>query len=145
MNVAQDLSFLALITNAHLIVQLIMGLLVVISLMSWTYIFRKSFAISAARRQTEKFERSFWAGGNLLTLHENAGKNRDQSGALARIFESGMGEFIKGKQAATKEMLDMGAVLDSSRRAMRAAFKPRPLPDAVAAKMRAAHHPVLTT
>ena len=40
MNVTQDLSFLALITNAHLIVQLIMGLLVVISLMSWTYIFR---------------------------------------------------------------------------------------------------------
>ena len=122
MNAAQDLSFLALISNAHLIVKLIMALLVLISLTSWTYIFRKMFAIRSARRQTEKFERSFWAGGNLLTLHQNASNSRDQSGALARIFEAGMGEFIKGKQVA-KDALDMGAVLDSARRAMRAAFQ----------------------
>ena len=122
MNAAQDLSFLALIANAHLIVKLIMALLVIISLTSWTYIFRKMFAIRSARRQTELFERSFWAGGNLHTLHQSASSSRDQSGALARIFEAGMGEFIKGKQAA-KDALDMGAVLDSARRAMRAAFQ----------------------
>jgi biopolymer transport protein TolQ len=122
MNVAQDLSFLALITNAHLIVQLIMLLLVGVSLTSWTYIFRKMFAVRAARRQTEAFERTFWAGGNLHTLHQSASSSRDQSGALARIFEAGMGEFIKGK-AASREALDMGAVLDGARRAMRAAFQ----------------------
>ena len=33
-----------------------------------------------------------------------------------------MGEFIKGKQAS-REALDMGAVLDGSRRAMRASFQ----------------------
>lgn len=122
MNPAQDLSFLALISNAHLIVQLIMVLLLVLSLVSWTYIFRKMFAIRAARRQTEQFERSFWAGGNLHTLHQSASSNRDQSGALARIFEAGMGEFVKGK-AAAREALDVGAVLDGARRAMRAAFQ----------------------
>jgi biopolymer transport protein TolQ len=124
MNAAQDLSFLALISNAHLIVQLIMLLLLIVSLMSWSYIFRKMFAIRAARSQTEQFERSFWAGGNLNTLHQSASNNRDQSGALARIFEAGMGEFVKGKQAAAaREPLDMGAVLDGARRAMRAAFQ----------------------
>jgi len=122
MNAAQDLSFLALITNAHLIVQLIMALLLIVSLVSWTYIFRKMFAIRAARQQTEQFERSFWAGGNLNTLHQSATSQRDQNGALARIFESGMGEFIKGKQAS-RDALDMGAVLDGARRAMRAAFQ----------------------
>lgn len=122
MNVAQDLSFLALITNAHLIVQLIMALLLIVSLTSWTYIFRKMFAIRAARRQTEQFERTFWAGGNLNTLHQSASSQREQNGALARIFESGMGEFIKGKQAS-RDALDMGAVLDGARRAMRAAFQ----------------------
>jgi biopolymer transport protein TolQ len=122
MNAAQDLSFLALISNAHLIVKLILVLLVIVSLTSWTYIFRKMFAIRSARRQTEQFERSFWAGGNLHTLHQSASSSRDQSGALARIVESGMGEFIKGKQVA-KDALDMGAVLDSARRAMRAAFQ----------------------
>src|SRR3954462_5763496 len=124
MNVAQDLSFLSLITNAHLIVQLIMGLLLAVSLTSWTYIFSKVFAIRAARRQTETFERSFWAGGNLHVLHQSASNSRDQSGALARIFEAGMGEFIKGEAAAAgRELIDMSAVLDGARRAMRAAFQ----------------------
>ena len=124
MTVAQDLSFIALITNAHLIVQLIMALLLMISLISWTYIFRKTFAIRAARTQTEQFERTFWAGGNLHTLHQSASSSRDQSGALARIFEAGMGEFIKGKQTSDKrDPLETGAVLDGARRAMRAAFQ----------------------
>ena len=118
----QDLSFIALIANAHLLVQLIMALLLILSIVSWTYIFRKVFALRAARSQTEQFERSFWAGGNLHTLHQSASAQRDQSGPLARIFEAGMGEFIKGKQAA-RDALDMGPVLDGSRRAMRAAFQ----------------------
>jgi biopolymer transport protein TolQ len=80
MNAVQDLSFIELITNAHLIVQLIMACCSRVSLTSWTYIFRKLFAIRAARRQTEQFERSFWAGGNLHTLHQSASAQRDQSG-----------------------------------------------------------------
>jgi biopolymer transport protein TolQ len=123
MTEAPDLSFLALISNAHLNVQLIMALLLGVSLVSWTYIFRKMFAIRAARRQTELFERSFWAGGNLHTLHQSASSSRDQSGALARIFEAGMGEFIKGKAAVGRDALEVGAVLDGARRAMRAAFQ----------------------
>jgi biopolymer transport protein TolQ len=118
----EDLSFASLILNAHLIVQIIMALLLLLSLVSWSYIFSKLFAIRAARAQTEKFERSFWAGGNLHALHQQASGSRDQIGALARIFEAGMGEYIKGKQAA-RDALDTGAVLDGARRAMRAAFQ----------------------
>jgi len=123
MNAAPNLSFVDLILHAHPIVQLIMALLLVVSLTSWSYIFRKVFAIRSARRQTELFERSFWAGGNLHTLHQSASSTREQSGALARIFEAGMGEFIKGKQASARDALDMNAILDGSRRAMRAAFQ----------------------
>ena len=122
MTATQDLSFIALIANAHVLVQLIMALLLALSVLSWTYIFRKLFAIRAARNQTEQFERSFWAGGNLHTLHQSASSQRDQSGPLARIFEAGMGEFIKGKQTS-RDALDMGAVLDGARRAMRASFQ----------------------
>ena len=125
MNVTQDLSFLSLITNAHLIVQLIMALLFIISLTSWTYIFSKLFAVRSARRLTIEFEKTFWAGGNLHALHQNAGKDRANSGPLARIFEAGMGEFIKSKAAyvAAREAMDAGAVLDGARRAMRAAYQ----------------------
>lgn len=124
MNVTQDLSFIALISNAHVIVQLIMALLLAISVISWTYIFKKLFDVRGARKQTVEFEKTFWAGGNLHALHASAGSNRANSGALARIFEAGMGEFIKGKQAAASSRdMDPGAILDGARRAMRAAFQ----------------------
>lgn len=125
MTATQDLSFLTLITNASVLVQLVMALLLVISLMSWTYIFRKMFAINNARAQTEEFERTFWGGGSLHALYQNASQNRENGGALQRVFEAGMGEYIKGKASAAnhKETFDPGAILDSARRAMRAAFQ----------------------
>ena len=124
MNVTQDLSFISLITNAHVIVQLILVLLLAVSIISWTYIFKKLFDVRGARKQTIEFEKTFWAGGNLHALHASAGSNRANSGALARIFEAGMGEYIKGKQAAaTSRDMNMGDVLDGARRAMRAAFQ----------------------
>src|SRR3569832_2212343 len=92
MTVTQDLSFLSLITHASLLVQLVMALLLSVSLMSWTYIFRKMFAIRSAQKQTEDFERIFWSGGNLNNLYEDAMSARRQrmskSGALERIFEA---------------------------------------------------------
>ena len=41
-----------------------MALLLGISLVSWTYIFKKMFDVRAARKQTIEFEKTFWAGGN---------------------------------------------------------------------------------
>ncbi|HJV50320.1 MAG TPA: protein TolQ [Noviherbaspirillum sp.] len=124
MTVTQDLSFLSLITNASLLVQLVMALLLLVSVMSWSYIFRKMFAIKSARSQTEEFERAFWSGGNLGALYEQAGSNRQRSGALERIFESGMGEFNKARAAfGGKGMVDAGTVIDGARRAMRAAYQ----------------------
>ncbi|RJF98944.1 protein TolQ [Noviherbaspirillum saxi] len=127
MSVTQDLSFISLISNASLLVQLVMALLLLVSIMSWTYIFRKMFAIKSAQTQTEEFERAFWSGGNLNALFEEATSNRRRngnSGALERIFESGMGEFIKGKAIfAGKGQVDPGSMIDGARRAMRAAYQ----------------------
>lgn len=127
MTVTHDLSFIALISNASLLVQLVMALLVLVSIMSWTYIFRKMFAIKSAQTQTEEFERAFWSGGNLNALYEEAMSNRRRgsgSGALERIFESGMGEFIKAKATfAGKGAVDPAGMIDGARRAMRAAYQ----------------------
>lgn len=126
MTVTQDLSFVSLISGASLPVQLVMASLLFVSLMSWTYIFSKLFAIKKAREQTEIFERQFWAGGNLIELYQQAVANhrggRDRTGALERIFEAGMNEYHKVK-AANKASLDSGAMLDGARRAMRAAYQ----------------------
>ena len=121
MTVTQDLSFLHLISNASLLVQLVMLLLVGVSVMSWTYIFRKRFAIKNARTQTEEFERAFWSGGDLNALYADASSNRRKSsgstGALERIFEAGMSEFNKLRSS------DVNSRVDGARRAMRAAYQ----------------------
>ncbi|MBK4733609.1 protein TolQ [Noviherbaspirillum pedocola] len=121
-----DLSFLSLIGNASLLVQLVMALLLSVSIMSWTYIFRKMFAIRSARAQTEEFERLFWSGGNLDALYRDAISTRRQqtgdNGALERIFESGMSEFNKVR-ASVGGRDASGAPLEGARRAMRAAYQ----------------------
>lgn len=123
----QDLSFLSLITEASLLVQLVMALLLTVSLTSWTYIFRKMFAIRAARGQTDEFERNFWSGGNLNALYQDAANGKrggNKTGALERIFEAGMSEYHKTKASlAAKGALDVGILVDGARRAMRAAYQ----------------------
>ncbi|WP_105530145.1 protein TolQ [Solimicrobium silvestre] len=120
MTVTQDLSFITLITNASIIVQIVMAMLLCVSLMSWNYIFRKRFAIKKARIQTEKFEREFWSGGSLNELYKSLDHRREQSGALERIFGAGMNEFHKNRATAGT---DSAAMLDGARRAMRAAYQ----------------------
>ena len=127
MTVTQDLSFFGMISNASLLVQLVMALLLIISAMSWTYIFRKMFTIRSAIARTTEFETVFWSGANLNNLYEDVTSGRrqrnGQSGALERIFEAGMEEYRKARQTFTGKDIDVSALLDGARRAMRAAYQ----------------------
>ena len=120
MSVTHDLSILALITQASVLVQAVMALLLLVSLMSWTYIFRKWFVLKKAQRQTEEFERDFWSGKDLNALFQSAANDRHGSGSLERIFEAGMREFVKLK---TAPRADGTMQLESARRAMRATYQ----------------------
>ncbi len=113
-----DLSILSLMTKATLVVQLVMLLLAVLSIASWTAIFQKGFAIKRAKRETEEFERQFWGGAELSQLYQQASNPRRKSGAQERIFESGMSEFLKLRGRG-----DAAATLDGARRAMRASYQ----------------------
>jgi biopolymer transport protein TolQ len=119
MNATTDLSILSLITGASIFVQCVLALLILVSLMSWTYIFRKYFEIRSAKAQTDQFEEDFWAGGDLNDLYARASNRRAKIGALGRIFEAGMREFMK----ARAQRVESSALLDGARRAMRAAFQ----------------------
>lgn len=124
MTVHPDLSFVSLIGNASLLVQLVMLLLATLSIVSWTYIFRKMIAIRKARNATIDFEQKFWSGANLSTLYQDTLANRHTVGPMERIFIAGMSEFRKGRAVQeAKHVSDPDAILDNSRRAMRAAFQ----------------------
>ena len=119
MNVTQDLSIISLISEASVLVQLVMALLAGLSLVSWYWIFRKSFQIRAARTKTNAFERDFWSGGDLNGLFQSAAAARHQSGGMERIFESGYREFTKLRAKSH----DHAAIIDGARRAMRATYQ----------------------
>jgi len=122
MSTTQDLSILAMIANASLVVQLVLLLLVVVSFMSWYFIFLKTFTIRRAERKTEHFERDFWSGSDLAALYHSAVNHRHSTGSLERIFEAGFREFakLKSNKAAVPEP---SAMVDGARRAMRATYQ----------------------
>lgn len=121
---ADHQSILSLVTNASLLVQIVMALLVVVSLLSWTTIFRKWFAIRAARRAADQFETEFWRGAELNGLYQDVTNSTVDPGPLARIFESGMKEFQRVRQAQPAgPSISSGSVLDAAGRAMRAAHQ----------------------
>ena len=120
MNLVQDLSFLHLIQNASVLVQLVMGLLLLVSLMSWWYIFLKMFAVRLAVKQSEEFEDLFWSQSDLNRLYQNSNVSSSEAGSMARIFAAGYAEFAKLKR---KPGVDNSGVMEGVRRAMRATYQ----------------------
>jgi len=114
----QDLSIVTLVTQASLVVQLVMAGLAVTSLASWTVIFGKVFGLRSLRGRNEEFEREFWSGRSLTEMNQ-AAANKTDSAPMERIFASGMREFLKLRE----KRLEAGAQLDGARRAMRASYQ----------------------
>lgn len=115
-----DLSLFSLMTNASGLVQCVMALLLLISLLSWTVIFSKAFALRREQKQTHAFEEKFWAGSELMNLLRNSEQSKQRIGTLEHIFIAGLREFLKVRE---KNNDDRGAHLDAARRAMKACYQ----------------------
>ena len=120
MIVTHDLTVIGMIVGASIVVKVVMAILVLASLLSWTYIFMKMFQIGRARRLADAFEREFWSGSDLVGLYQRAANGRRVTVGMERIFEAGFKEFLKlkGRSGA-----DVSALLEGTRRAMRAAYQ----------------------
>ena len=86
MTPTQDLDLWTLIINASFVVKAVIALLLVVSFLSWMFIFRKWFGIRRAREQTEQFEREFWSGNDINTLYQGSVNARHTIGSLERVF-----------------------------------------------------------
>ncbi len=112
-----DLSILSMIVQASLVVQGVIGILLAASLMSWAIIFRKSLVVRRAQRDADRFENSFWSGGDLSSLYR-AIESRGSATGMESIFEFGFREFarLRAQGGVAADML-----LEGARRAMRVA------------------------
>jgi biopolymer transport protein TolQ len=116
----QDLDIWTLIANASFLVKCVMGILLLVSFLSWMFIFQKWFVLRRAVAQTIKFEREFWSGQELSALYQGAVNHRHSIGSLERIFEAGYREFAKLRG---QRETDPSAMVDGARRAMKATFQ----------------------
>jgi len=116
---SSDLSIINMVKEASPLVQVVIGLLAFLSLMSWYWIFRKWFQINSAQSKANRFERDFWSGGDLDHMYQAAAGGHFRTGGMERIFEAGYREFTKLRSKSH----DPVATIDGSRRAMRATYQ----------------------
>ena len=116
----QEFSIVHLLLNASWVVQAVVLLLLFVSLLSWTAIFRKLLSLGDVGRLNDEFEREFWSGKSLQELFAAAQQNAKLSGPMERIFASGMREYQKLRE---RRITDSGLLMDGARRAMRASLQ----------------------
>ncbi len=110
-----DMSILSLVTNASVMVQIVMFGLLVVSIIAWTMIIQKWLILKKSKQDANLFERRFWSGADLVDLYKAITKRKDAQG-MASIFESGFREYAKmHKQPGVVSE----AVLEGAQRAMR--------------------------
>jgi biopolymer transport protein TolQ len=117
--VTADLSILSLITNASVLVQIVLLLLLIASLFSWNVIFQKRRMLAKARLAADEFEDKFWSGGDLSSLYNAVTSGHFGSSAMATIFEAGFKEFARLRKQTG---VDPKAMVEGSQRAMRVAL-----------------------
>jgi len=116
---SNNLSFLHLVLNASPVVQLVMTILVLASVVSWTMIFDRSKVLKRAKGHANEFEKRFWSGGDLSELLRDVNRNADQARGMAAIFRAGFMEYLRLRKGQNIGVTD---VISGSQRSMRVAL-----------------------
>jgi biopolymer transport protein TolQ len=112
-------SIITLIQEASLIVQIVMGILLLASLISWTFIFSKYREIKRAEQTSNAFEERFWSGIDLSDLYRQLTREDYETEGMESIFLSGFKEFARLRQQSN---MAPDAVIEGAQRVMRVAL-----------------------
>jgi biopolymer transport protein TolQ len=96
-----DLSIWGLFTQADIVVQVVLVLLLLASFWTWAIIFDKWLRIRRLKARAESFEEDFWSGGSLDDLYEQI--NQRPSDPMSAIFVSAMKEW---RRSTTRGAVD---------------------------------------
>ena len=118
-NTVDHMSMWSLISNASLLVQLVMLILVLASIVSWVLIFQRVNLLRAMRSSFTAFEDRFWSGIDLAKLYRQTSAEPDVDSGAEQIFRAGFKEFSRLRQQSGTEP---DAVMEGVARAMRVAI-----------------------
>ena len=116
---ASDMSVVSLISNATVVVQLVMALLIMASVTSWYMIVGRFRVLGRAHRAGRAFEEKFWSSDDLASLYNQSRKDPDVDSGSEAIFRAGFQEFAR----LSKSTRGAKAVMDGAQRAMRVALQ----------------------
>ncbi|KAF3981722.1 MAG: protein TolQ [Methylococcales symbiont of Hymedesmia sp. n. MRB-2018] len=111
-----DLSIFHLVTNASFVVQFVMFILLMASVLSWTFIFFKRKALNQAFKVTDKFDQVFWSGVDLAALYEKLTTQDFEAEGIEKIFLAGYKEYSCMNQ---KDGIDPVVQVENAQRVMR--------------------------
>ena len=114
----ESLSFWTLVSEAGIVVQLVMLTLMLASFISWVMIIQRLIFFKTAQRDNNKFEDKFWSGIELSALYRQASSSQAMSGSES-IFRAGFKEYTRLRQQAGA---DGDAIMQGTERAMRVAM-----------------------
>lgn len=119
---AEQMSVLDLMLNASLTVQIVMGILLLASIVSWFMIVQRFFYFRAAKQAMVQFEHQFWSGIDLSELYRK-GNAKSEAGepiiGIESIFRAGFKEFSRLRKQVGG---DPDALMEGAQRAMRVAL-----------------------
>jgi biopolymer transport protein TolQ len=114
-----DPSLWSFVAHAGLVVKLVMLLLFITSIISWTFIFQRGIFLKNARKAVADFEEKFWSGKDLSKLYEGLARRNDSLEGLENIFYAGFREY--SRLSVNQASLGSDVLMDSVERAMRIA------------------------
>lgn len=114
-----DTSILGLIMEASLVVQLVMLILLIASVISWTMMVSKWKIIRDARANADNFEDRFWSGTDLAALYEKVRVKKDPTG-MEGIFLAGFKEYVRLHR---QQRVSPEAITDTALRSMKVAMQ----------------------
>lgn len=112
-----DFSIYHMVASAGIVVQIVLALLLVASIASWTIMFRKFGDLRRAEADAVGFEDEFWSGGDLGDLYRKVERAGGASG-LAGVFRSGFREFarlMRHGQSGASALVSARRAMDASR------------------------------
>ena len=114
----EQISIYELISNATILVQLVMALLVIASLVSWMMIFQRWLLLRRTLSELDAFEDHFWSGVDLRELY-NELLQEENLNSIENLFVAGFREYTR---LADQAGADAEAIMQGVQRAMRVAL-----------------------
>ncbi len=114
--VSNSLSPITLFERADLLVKVVLLLLLVASLWSWTIIVNKWLVLGTLRRRAAKFEKTFWSGLSLDELYQQFSQRTDHP--MAAVFVAALREWRRAFEGGNLKESQVPGVKDRIDKAM---------------------------